>query len=316
MLLPLVLPCGPLNDDGNLFSVWGTRWAQVKMDLPANDNFSASVSISGPQGSTNGNNIRATGETGEPAHAGNLNTVSVWYNWTTPSNGAACLTITNATFDTALAVYTGSSVTNLTLVASNQGIQLPFTASAGTSYKIAVDGLGNSPFNQGTFTLQWSQPFAPMFTLQPDSWDVFMGSNVTFSATAIGNPSPSYQWRFNGTNVANETNSTYTRNNVQTNDTGNFTVVATNSSGSATSIVAHLEVYSTQKALLSNVSYSAPSNYVRFIVSGITGAHYAVSVSTNLTNWTPIYTNITTFTNIDSGVTNTAGRFYRVLYQP
>jgi len=50
-------------------------------------------------------------------------------------------------------------------------------------------------------------------------------------------------------------------------------------------------------------------------VSGITGAHYVVQASTNLANWNPINTNITTFTNLDYDVTNYSYRFYRVLYQ-
>ena len=52
------------------------------------------------------------------------------------------------------------------------------------------------------------------------------------------------------------------------------------------------------------------------IVSGITGAQYVVQASTNLVNWTPINTNITTFTNLDYAITNLPYRFYRILYVP
>jgi len=71
-----------------------------------------------------------------------------------------------------------------------------------------------------------------------------------------------------------------------------------------------------QWALITEPSYSATSNYSRIIVSGITGAQYVVEASTNLVNWTPINTNITTFTNLDFAVTNFPYRFYRVLYVP
>jgi len=309
-----------LDDIGDPYPVWGTRWAQLRVDVPGNDNFSAAFSISGAQGSTNGNNIRATKETGEPNHAGIVDSVSVWYRWTAPTNGNVLLSV-SGDFDNALAVYTGTNVASLTLVASNHGgfatgfkSQVVFNASAGTAYQIAVDGFGQSPNNQGSFILQWTQPMAPLFTVQPRNWDVYMGSNITFSAQAIGSPDPSFQWRFNGTNISGAAASSYTRNNVQTNDTGDYTLVATNISGSATSAVSHLEVYSTQRALITEPSYSA-TNYTRFVVSGITGAHYVVQASTNLANWNPINTNITTFTNLDYDVTNYSYRFYRVLYQ-
>ena len=57
---------------------WATWWANVSVALPANDNFSAAQTISGGQGTTNGTNIRATKETGEPNHAGNAGGASVW----------------------------------------------------------------------------------------------------------------------------------------------------------------------------------------------------------------------------------------------
>src|SRR5881628_2538270 len=125
-----------------------------------------------------------------------------------------------------------------------------------------------------------------------------MGTNVTFSAEAIGAPDPTYQWTFNDVNISEATSASYTKNNVQTNDTGNYAVVASNTSGSATSVVARLEVYSTQRALITEPVFNT-SNYIRFIVSGITGANYVVEASTNLLNWAAINTNITTFTNFD-----------------
>src|SRR5207248_10339544 len=101
------------------------------------------------------------------------------------------------------------------------------------------------------------------------------------------------QWRYNGTNMSGATSATFTTNNVSTNTTGNFTVVATNSSGSVTSSIAHLQVYSTQKALLSDFGYL--TNTYHSVISGITGGTYVVEASTNLINWSAIETNHTTF---------------------
>ena len=155
---------------------------------------------------------------------------------------------------------------------------------------------------------------APGITTQPASLTIEAGSNVTFTAMAIGVPDPAYQWRFKGTNISGATSSSFTTNNVSTNTTGDFTVVATNTSGSATSVVAHLEVYSTQRAQLSDFGYL--TNTYHSVVSGITGANYVVEASTNLINWSPIQTNQTTFTNYDRSVTNYPYRFYRALYKP
>ena len=61
------------------------------------------------------------------------------------------------------------------------------------------------------------------------------GSNVTFSVVAGGQLPLSYQWQFNGTNIANATNASLTLTGLTTNQTGNYSVVVTNALGSATS---------------------------------------------------------------------------------
>lgn len=148
-----------------------------------------------------------------------------------------------------------------------------------------------------------------------------MGSNVTFTSVADGYPDPIYQWRRHGnsdlnsvTNIAGATNANLTLSNATTNDTGYYSAVASNNVGTATSRTAHLEVYNTQRGLISAWSYV--SNRFQFTVSGITGALYRVQLSTNLVDWSPVHTNQTTFTYTDSSVTNAPNRFYRILYQP
>jgi hypothetical protein len=139
---------------------------------------------------------------------------------------------------------------------------------------------------------------------------------VTFTALAIGLPDPTYyQWRFNGANISGATSTSFTTNNVQTNNTGDFTVVSTNVYGAATSAVAHLQVYSSQQALISSPAYLT-NNQFRQIVSGITGSAYVVEASTNFSNWVAIETNTVTFTNLDNSITNYPRRFYRVRMQP
>src|SRR6266404_5341583 len=85
---------------------------------PANDNFTNAQVVSGCSGSATGTNIAATKEAGEPVHiaASPGSARSVWYQWKAPSTGSATIDTHGSDFDTVLAVYTGSSVSGLTLV--------------------------------------------------------------------------------------------------------------------------------------------------------------------------------------------------------
>ena len=82
----------------------------------------------------------------------------------------------------------------------------------------------------------------PLITTQPTSLTVKVSSNATFIVVATGTPPPTYQWRFNNIPLANATNSTYTRFNAQTNDSGNYSVILTNLAGSVLSSNAVLMV--------------------------------------------------------------------------
>jgi sugar lactone lactonase YvrE len=83
---------------------------------------------------------------------------------------------------------------------------------------------------------------APAIIVQPQSQTVDPGSSVTFSVTATGGTSLSYQWRFNGTNISGMTASSYTRTNAQTADAGNYSVFITNLTGSVISADASLNL--------------------------------------------------------------------------
>jgi hypothetical protein len=97
-----------------------------------------------------GNNSNAHYETGEPLHNGNNNTHSVWLSWVAPATGEVTIDTLGSTFDTVLAVYTGSQLDALTVIASNDDItdesttesKVIINAMAGTTYRIAVDGYG------------------------------------------------------------------------------------------------------------------------------------------------------------------------------
>jgi hypothetical protein len=132
---------------------------------PPNDNFSAAQVISGCSGTTNGTNVSATKESGEPDHASNGGTRSVWYQWQAPNTGTAEFTTVGSLFDTVLGVYTGTAVNSLTTIGTNDDVQagtttskVTFQATAGTIYRIAVGGFNNNSGGDfGTFTINWTQ---------------------------------------------------------------------------------------------------------------------------------------------------------------
>ena len=127
---------------------------------PPNDDFANAQVISGKQGSVNGTNVEGTKETGEPDHAGNSGGASVWYRWQAPENGIATFATTGSSFNTLLAAYTGSSVSSLTLVASNNDFNgtlqssITFNAQGGVVYHFAVDGSGGAT---GSIVFTWNQ---------------------------------------------------------------------------------------------------------------------------------------------------------------
>jgi hypothetical protein len=173
---------------------------------PSNDNFSNAISLAGNSGTTSGSNVAATSETGEPTFG---NSRSVWWRWTAPSSGTTVVDTVGSNFDTELAIYTGTSVSALTLVVrdsdsggANYTSRALFTAVGGTAYYIAITGYSTTA---GSIQLHWeftggpsNDDFSNAITLSGNS-GVTTGSN--FAATSeTGEPtfgnSRSVWWRW------------------------------------------------------------------------------------------------------------------------
>lgn len=113
---------------------------------PVNDNFANRIILNGDSASTGGTNVGATGEPGEPNNAGVSSPIeSVWWSWTAPDSGTVTIDTIGSNYDTTLGVYTGSAVNSLSTIAGNDDSislisQVTFTATAGTTYQISVDG--------------------------------------------------------------------------------------------------------------------------------------------------------------------------------
>ncbi len=118
--------------------------------IPANDNFADATPLSGSSVDASANNVSASKEVGEPSHASSSGGASIWYSWTAPAPGEYAVDTCGSSFNTVLAVYTGTEVDALTGVASNNNSStcgagsaksmVPLTATASNQvFKIAVD---------------------------------------------------------------------------------------------------------------------------------------------------------------------------------
>ncbi len=84
---------------------------------------------------------------------------------------------------------------------------------------------------------------APTITSQPQNQSVAVGKTATFSVSASGNPTPTYQWSKNGAAISGATGASYTTPVTALTDTGSkFTVVASNTVGNVASNPATLTV--------------------------------------------------------------------------
>jgi hypothetical protein len=151
----------------------------------ANDDFADATTLGGrlPVDWEALSNRFATGQAGEPEHAGEAGGSSVWFKWTAPRSGTVNLDTCEGDFDSLLAVYTGATLVSLTPVQGNDdgpgncapGSSLSFEGVANTTYRIAVDGKGGT---QGTFELHIAQ--------QP--------SNDDFETAAVIPGRPGWYW--------------------------------------------------------------------------------------------------------------------------
>ncbi|MDP1579052.1 MAG: pectinesterase family protein [Candidatus Didemnitutus sp.] len=153
-------------------------------------------------------------------------TAPLTYQWERSSNGGANYTPVN-------------SATSTSLVITNAQL-----SDAGLYRLVATNSQGS--VTSASATLVVNQ--APVITVQPIGGTLQPGGSLTLSVTATGNPAPTYQWRKNGVALNGATAANYAITNATGADTGAYTVVVTNSVGSATSAAASVAVLSSTLA--------------------------------------------------------------------
>ena len=206
---------------GSTTSGYTVRIQNGGSTAPANDNFASAQALTGSSATVNGTNNGATKETGEPNHAAKAGGKSVWYRWTPQSNGTVEVNTAGSSFDTLLAVYTGGAVNSLTPVASNDDdpsggtrSKVSFAATAGTTYRIAVDGYnaatGSIALNLASSSTGGDTTLPNVSLTAPAADAVVRGTAVTLSADATDNVGVDrVQFLVNGTGVGTDSAAPY-----------------------------------------------------------------------------------------------------------
>ena len=152
----------------------------------------------------------------------------------------------------------------------------------------------------------------PVITSQPQGSSVVSGSSATFTVTATGNPTPSYQWLFNGGLIGGATTNSYTVFHARTTNGGNYSVSVTNGVGSVTSSNAFLSITITPPQF-QQISRGTNGG-MQLQIAGLSGSTYAIDGSSNLVDWVPLTTFVNTngtYQFIDNPANPVKG-FYRV----
>jgi subtilisin-like proprotein convertase family protein len=190
----------------NLLFVNDTQWktfltAYVAGAGSGNDTFANRINLGSVSSATvGGSNVGYTGETGEPAQSGAVN--SAWWSWTAPSAGTLTVNTNGSSFDTYLILATGSSVGALTKLTEDDDAGdgscslITWPVASGTQYQIAVDGYLT---NTGAITLNLafaSSVPAPDVNLQGNGQNILDGDTT---------PSTGDNTDFGSANVASGT---------------------------------------------------------------------------------------------------------------
>ena len=129
-------------------------------DPPANDGFAQAIALTSAAPTATGSTRHATAEAGEPAHHRPAK-YSVWFSYTPALSREVTITSCGSSFDTVLAVYTGSTAGALSRVTSDDdgdcepGSVARFDAQAGQTYRVALDSYAN---NRGAYRVALDTP--------------------------------------------------------------------------------------------------------------------------------------------------------------
>jgi hypothetical protein len=121
---------------------------------------------------------------------------------------------------------------------SFQSVQLSDTGS----YAVKITNAAGTTTSTSVNLTVSPAPAPPAFTVQPLPLTAAARQTVVLNAEALGYPTPTLQWRKDGASIAGATTNLLVLSSLSTFAAGNYTCVATNASGTATSSAAFVSV--------------------------------------------------------------------------
>jgi len=285
------------------------------LPVPANDHFENRVLLSGSNPTASGSTLGGTFEINEPLHNNSYGGKSVWWQWISPGPGIVTIDTIGSDFDTLLAVYTGSSLSNLTTIASddesggNYTSRVTFYTKAGVTNQIAVDGYD---CDSGTVSLH--------IAFTPASYSLTLVTNPSSYGTINIDPGPDQDGKYApdsvvtlvatalepGTDFSSWTGTSLTNNPLSIGMNSNKTITGN-----------FFFPPPKLKPLPGQTKQTIQAEGFRLLLSGPASFPYAYAVesSTNLTTWTSLVTNQFTSSQSsevqDFNASNSPTLFYR-----
>ncbi len=265
-----------------------------------NDDFEDRIVLTGSSVTFTGTLQNATVQSGESPGEGSSgypitlsNSASIWWSWTASTSGPVTFEVLSSSLNAfkrgAIDVWSGTNWSSGFTFVAGVGFDtgrhpfLTFPATAGITYQLRAVGT-----NHDDFTLSITETNTPIIVIQPFSRTVSTNGSVFFGVVAAGNlpfASPfSYQWRFNGVDLPDETFPILGLDNLTTNQSGGYSVMVSNAVGGIISDTATLNVTEvTASPQLTPIGN--PNGQFAFSILGELGRSYRIQSSTNLVDW-------------------------------
>jgi hypothetical protein len=239
------------------------------------------------------NNRGGTTQPGEPIHCGAVGGASQWFGLRPTSDGVLLIDTIGSGIDTVLAVYTGTDLLDLTMIACDDNSApdgrtsvVRFPALAGTSYAVVVDGVNGA---QGPISLNWRFGRTPTVASAPSTRGYPPGHDVVLSVQLSDSTSDiSFQWQRNGRNLFEATKPSLTLTNLTAAQAGTYSVVIANFAGAITNMAAVIHVAAPVSLTFELVDEGGMSK-LRLTAPASQG--FVMQRTTNLIDWVSVYTN-------------------------
>lgn len=281
---------------GWLFVVFGSSLLAAP---PPNDNYANAIALTGSSVRFTGTLAGATIEDYEFQGTWVYGSGTVWWTWTATDASPVTLYVEAASTPTYshegvviwqlpgpfvdfLQARPTSSIAELPIPTAAIDPYLTFVPHAGSNYQIQLVGSSHATFQ---FILIATN--SPVILEQPKSQTVSPDAGVLLTVLASGIRPFGYQWRFNGADVAGETNLMLALTNVTASNAGSYSVVVSNVTGVTTSLLAYVSISESDLPPALAVFGGPGSNGLDLTISAEAARHYRIESSSDLLTWTP-----------------------------